>query len=498
MVFYVGISFSEGDIPQSYFLGYGFVFSFFCGYQFPLAADLIGEKESPAAGCLAADFTGAAVGTLATGAILIPLLGIQMAIIFLILVKISSNIIVLFPARADRFMRMTRKEFLKTLGIGLPALLCAGSGLCFGQSKGENIRGEIFRKDAPAKPWKWSVEGFYYTSDGKNVQCQVCPNLCLLEPGDRSVCRSKVNIDGKLYSLAYGNPCSVHVDPIEKKPLNHFYPGTSIFSIATTGCNFRCLNCQNWEISQKKPEEVQFTRTVPAGRGPRVSQEGRAHRLPLRIPRPSLTMSTWLIRPGWAEKQGSRTFSYPTGTSIASLSLSFARSWTVQTSISSLLMIVVYRSLNGGTLQPVLNTLKVLHEQGVWFEITTLVVPTYVEDPEMIKRMCGWILKELGPDYPLHLLRFFPQYRLTRLPPTPVATLEKLREVALGEGLRYVYLGNVPGHQGCNTYCPNCRRILVERNGYLLKQVQLNKGHCKFCNHVIPGRWSRHGHDLRA
>jgi pyruvate formate lyase activating enzyme len=138
----------------------------------------------------------------------------------------------------------------------------------------------------------------------------------------------------------------------------------------------------------------------------------------------------------------------------------------------------------------VLNALQILHEQGVWLEITTLVVPTYVEDPEMIKRMCGWILKELGPDYPLHLLRFFPQYRLTRLPPTPVATLEKLRDVALSEGIHFVYLGNVPGHQGCNTYCPNCRRILVERNGYSLKQVNLNKGHCKYCNHVIPGRWT--------
>jgi pyruvate formate lyase activating enzyme len=146
-----------------------------------------------------------------------------------------------------------------------------------------------------------------------------------------------------------------------------------------------------------------------------------------------------------------------------------------------------YRSLNGGTLKPVLKT---LHEQGVWLEITTLVVPTYAEDPEMIKRMCAWILKELGPDYPLHLLRFYPQYRLTRLPPTPVATLEKLRDLALSEGIHYVYLGNVPGHAGCNTYCPKCRRLLVERNGYFLKQVHLNKGRCKFCNHMIPGRWA--------
>jgi pyruvate formate lyase activating enzyme len=138
----------------------------------------------------------------------------------------------------------------------------------------------------------------------------------------------------------------------------------------------------------------------------------------------------------------------------------------------------------------VLNTLRLLHEQGVWLEITTLVVPTYVEDPEMIRRMCEWILRELGPDCPLHLLRFFPQYRLTRLPATPVATLEKLRDAALSEGIQFVYLGNVPGHQGCNTYCPKCRSVLVERNGYLLKQVNLDGGRCKFCRHVIPGRWA--------
>jgi len=387
-------------------------------------------------------------------------------------------------------MRMTRKEFLKTVGIGLPALLCAGGGLCFGQSRGEDIRGEIFRKDAPAKPWKWSVEGFYYTSDGKNVQCQVCPNLCLLEPGDRSVCRSKVNIDGKLYSLAYGNPCSVHVDPIEKKPLHHFYPGTSVFSIATTGCNLRCLNCQNWEISQKKPEEVQSSELFPRD----VVRES------LRRESPSIAFT-------YSEAITYYEYMVDTarlGREAGLKNVLVSNGYINREPLLELCKVLdganinlksfderLYRSLNGGTLQPVLNTLKILHEQGVWLEITTLVVPTYVEDPEMIKRMCGWILKELGPDYPLHLLRFSPQYRLTRLPPTPVATLEQLREVALGEGLRYVYLGNVPGHQGCHTTCPHCRRLLVERNGYLLKQVHLNKGHCKFCNHVIPGRWSQ-------
>lgn len=156
---------------------------------------------------------------------------------------------------------ITRKEFLKTMALGVSSLFCSSQAYGFfkperGASK--DIRGHIFKNDAPPKPWKWSIEAFYYATDGNEVQCQTCPNRCILSPGDRTICRSKVNINGKLYSLAYGNACAVHIDPIEKKPLFHFYPGTSIFSIATAGCNFRCLNCQNWEISQKRPEDVRM------------------------------------------------------------------------------------------------------------------------------------------------------------------------------------------------------------------------------------------------
>jgi pyruvate formate lyase activating enzyme len=149
----------------------------------------------------------------------------------------------------------------------------------------------------------------------------------------------------------------------------------------------------------------------------------------------------------------------------------------------------IYRSLNGGTLQPVLDTFKTMHREGVWFEMTTLVVPTYVDKPEMIKRMCAWILKELGPNYPLHFLRFFPRYKLTRLPATPIATLEELRGIALKEGIRYVYLGNVPGHEGTQTYCHNCHKILIGRKGYLITKFNLRDGRCKFCGTPIPGRW---------
>ena len=151
----------------------------------------------------------------------------------------------------------------------------------------------------------------------------------------------------------------------------------------------------------------------------------------------------------------------------------------------------VYKCLNGGTLEPVLETFKTLHDQGVWFEMTTLVVPTYVDKPEMIKRMCAWILKNLGPDYPLHFLRFFPQYKLTRLPATPIATLEEFRKIALSQGIRYVYLGNVPGHPGTQTYCHQCKKVIVQRNGYWIREIHIKEGNCTYCNTPIPGRWGR-------
>ncbi|MBW2047410.1 MAG: AmmeMemoRadiSam system radical SAM enzyme [Deltaproteobacteria bacterium] len=387
--------------------------------------------------------------------------------------------------------KITRKEFLKTTLLGASVFLCAGAGYGFPGKRDDragSIRGHVFRGDAPLKPWKWSMEGFYYTKRGSAVRCGVCPNRCLLNPGDRSVCRSKVNIGGKLYSLAYGNPCAVHMDPIEKKPLNHFYPRSLVFSIATTGCNFRCLNCQNWEISQKRPEDVEHMELFPE----QVVQEARRRKAPsiaytyseaitfyeymcdtARLAREA-GLRNVLVSNGYINRRPLiRLCRYLDGANINLKSFDNN----------------IYRSLNGGTLQPVLNTFRTLHHEGVWFEMTTLVVPTYVDRPEMIRRMCGWILKELGPDYPFHLLRFFPQYRLTRLPPTPITTLEELRNIALEEGIRYVYLGNVPGHGGTQTYCHNCKKIVVRRKGYLIEELNIENRRCKFCGTEIPGRW---------
>lgn len=385
-------------------------------------------------------------------------------------------------------MMMTRKEFLSSMCWGASALFCPGVVHGFPGKGPRSIKGHIFKDDAPSKPWKWSIEAFYYASDGANVQCQVCPNRCLLTPGDRSICRSKVNIGGKLYSLAYGNPCSVHVDPIEKKPLNHFYPRSMIFSVATTGCNFRCLNCQNWEISQVRPEEVRHTELFPRD----LVRETKSRKIPSIAYTYSepITFYEYMVDTAKLAKENGLNNVIVSNGYINSDPLKRLCRYIDGANVNlKSFDDKIYLSLNGGTLRPVLNTFKNLHEQGVWFEMTTLVVPTYVDDPDMIKRMCGWILKELGPDYPLHFLRFYPRYKLTRLPPTPIETLEALRNLALKEGIRYVYLGNVPGHEGCHTYCHNCHKLLIARNGYVIGQLNLIQGRCKYCGTPIPGRW---------
>jgi len=388
---------------------------------------------------------------------------------------------------------MTRKEFLKTMGLGASMLFCAGRGYCswaLAGDNGESIKGKIFKNDAPSKPWKWSIEAFHYETEGKDVRCRLCPNLCYLSPGDRGVCRSRVNISGKLYSLSYGDPCSINIDPIEKKPLFHFYPGAAVYSLAAAGCNFRCLNCQNWEISQKRPEDLEHEDLFPADVVKAVKKGGYN-----------------LIAYTYSEPTSFYEYMHDTaklGKEAGFKSVLISNGYINETPLLELARYIeganinlksfddrIYQALNGGTLEPVLNTFKTLHEEGVWFEMTTLAVPTYVEDKEMIKRMCAWILKELGPDNPLHFIRFHPDYKLTRLPSTPVATLEAFRDIAMKEGIRYVYVGNVPGHEGENTYCHNCKKTLIERNGYLLKQMNIENGKCKFCGTLIPGRWAK-------
>jgi pyruvate formate lyase activating enzyme len=377
-----------------------------------------------------------------------------------------------------------------------------------------------FKGDAPkGELWEnwvkrgWAREGRHWEKQGKDVLCQLCANECLLEPESRGRCRNRVNKNGALYTLAYGNPCAVHVDPIEKKPLYHFLPETTAFSIATAGCCLRCLYCQNWEISQAKPEETKD----PAGPEVRAGL-ARLERLSL-SERARLSMFPDDVV-ALAEAARSRSIAYTysePGVFFEYMydSAKLAREhriknvwvtcgylrepgrkelFTVLDAANVTLKSLsekMYRVLNTASLQPVLDTLLMLHREGVWFEVTHLMVPTYTDDLAETEKLCGWLVEKLGPDRPLHLLRFFPQHKLTHLPPTPAQLLLKAREVARKAGLRYVYVGGAPEiRDSGTTYCPNCKEAIIERRYMTVTRSELEKGCCGGCQTKIAGVWS--------
>ncbi len=390
--------------------------------------------------------------------------------------------------------KITRRAFLRS-----SAALCitctplngwTGFVRCAHGAPLADIKGTIFKGDAPARLWKYSKEGmFYQKSYGNRVACLICPNHCELSMGDRSVCRSKVNLGGRLYSIAYGNPCSAVVDPVEKKPLFHFRPRSKAFSIAEAGCNMRCLNCQNWEISQSRPEDVRFSELFPPEAVKAARATGSAS-IAYTFSEPISFYEYMFDTARLARQEGIKNLMITNGY-INSEPLN--KLCTVLDGANVNLKSLsddIYRRLNGGRLDPVLSTLRTLHEKGVHLEITNLLVPGYTDHEDMAKRMCSWILKNVGPDHPLHFLRFFPQYKLDRLPPTPISTLNRFRDIALKEGIRYVYAGNVPGHEANNTFCHSCGRLLIERKGYFTGIYNLEGNRCRFCRQVIPGVWT--------
>jgi pyruvate formate lyase activating enzyme len=271
-------------------------------------------------------------------------------------------------------------------------------------------------------------------------------------------------------------------------------PRIKAFSLATTGCNFRCLNCQNWEISQAKPHEVPYTYSLFPQEVIEAARKSRAESIAYTYSEP-ITFFEYMIDTARLARQAgiynlwvSNGYINPKPLEALCDVLDGA---TINLKAYS---DEIYRGLNGGRLEPVLNTFKILHNSNIHFEIINLVVPGYTDDDEMVRQMCGWILEHIGPDHPLHFLRFFPRYKLDRLPPTPVLTLTRYRELAMQEGIHYVYVGNVARHKGNNTYCHNCKNLLIERQGYFISVENLAAGKCKFCNTVIPGVW--HGNDV--
>jgi pyruvate formate lyase activating enzyme len=296
----------------------------------------------------------------------------------------------------------------------------------------------------------------------KTVRCLLCAQSCLIGDGGRGKCRVRFNAGGELRTLSYGRPISVHVDPIEKKPLYHFLPGRTAYSLSTAGCPLRCKFCQNWEISQARPEDHDLT-MVPPER---------------------------IVRAAIGRKAPVIAFTYNEPTVFTEYLTDIARLARPR-KIRSVLVSCGFMNEDPLTeMCEVLDAIKIAVELGVLVGITNLIVPTLNDDLNLIGEMCGWIKSTLGPDVPLHFSRFHPQYRLQKLPPTPLETLRRAHRIALDHGLRYVYTGNVPHDETSNTFCPRCRLLLIARLGYFVKVNRVSDGRCPQCGFAIAGIWT--------
>jgi pyruvate formate lyase activating enzyme len=375
---------------------------------------------------------------------------------------------------------ITRKEFLGrclrcSLGVSLAptTAMAAAGGL-----EGEPRRG--FVRPWPARHHRLLEKGL--------VRCELCPHLCLLGPGQRGSCGVRQNRDGRFETLVYGNPCAVHIDPIEKKPLLHFLPGSRSYSVATAGCNLHCKNCQNWEISQRRPEETNNIDLQPEDLVTEAIQS-QCRSIAYTYSEPNVFYEYVMDTAVLARERGLKNVLVTAGYINPIPQKELCQVVDAANVDLKGFTEAFYGDVCAGRLKPVLDALILYKQEEVWLEVTNLVLPTLNDDPRQIRKMCLWMRDNLGDEVPLHFSRFAPRYKLRNLPPTPVETLEHARETALEVGLRYVYVGNVPGHRSETTRCPQCGQVLIGRTGYVINELHLNGGCCQFCGQEIPGVW---------
>ena len=377
---------------------------------------------------------------------------------------------------------INKRQFVKYTLAGIGGIACTPINSLFGKNPVSTI------VNPPEKLWKWSREAMYYTATPRGLKCLRCPNECTIKEGELGDCHNHLTYNGKLYTIAYGNPCAVHIDPIEKKPLLHFLPESSAFSIATAGCNLACLNCQNWSISQKSPRETRNFDLMP-DKVIEAAIESDCESIAYTYSEPitfyEYTYDTAIL----ARNAGIKNVLVSAGYINEEPMRKLARVIDAANIDLKSFKDSIYLKLNAGKLEPVLRTLKILNEEGVWLEITNLIIPGWTDDFDMIREMCDWLYKNGFADNPLHFSRFQPLYKLTQLPPTPLSTLTKAREIALDSGIKYVYIGNIPGTEAENTFCPGCNKILMKRRGYRILSNHVINGKCEYCSEPIAGVW---------
>jgi pyruvate formate lyase activating enzyme len=375
---------------------------------------------------------------------------------------------------------ITRQEFLgRCLRCSLGLSLVPAAALAAGRdSGGRPEKGLIRRRQA-----------LHYTlmPDGR-AQCQLCPHQCVIGKEQRGSCGVRELRDGRLDTLVYGNPCAVHVDPIEKKPLLHFLPASYSYSVATAGCNLHCKNCQNWEISQQRPEETYNVLLSPQDLVDEAVRSG-CQSIAYTYSDPDIFFEYAQDTAVLAREQGLKNVLVTAGYINPIPQREFCQTMDAANVDLKGFTEAFYRDVCSARLQPVLDALVLYREQGVWLEVTHLIIPTLNDDLSLIRPMCEWLRDNLGEDVPVHFSRFQPRYQLKNLPPTPVEILEQARQIALETGLQYAYVGNIPGHSGESSYCPRCGRVVIGRIGYSITQMNLQDGCCQSCGQKIAGVW---------
>jgi len=334
---------------------------------------------------------------------------------------------------------------------------------------------------APARFWSPQAENA--------VQCELCFRNCTIAEGERGYCRVRENRDGRLYTLVYGRPAGFDFAPVEKEPLYHVLPGHGNVGVFTAGCNFRCSFCHNWHVATKSPEEVRSHRLSPEEVVDKALENG-VRSMSFTINEPTVFYEYMYDTAVLAQEKGLLTLFHTNGAMNPEPLRKLLRHMDAVCVDLKGFTAEFYRETSFSQLEPVLDTLEVVDESGVWFEIVNLLIPTLNDDPEQTREMCRWIRENLGEEVPVHFNRFSPAYELTELPSTPVDTLEQARRIALEEGLRYVYIGNVPGHPANSTYCAGCNEKVIGRTGFTVTEVNLDEGRCGSCGRELPGMWN--------
>jgi len=332
------------------------------------------------------------------------------------------------------------------------------------------------------------VESPFYNVTKKGVRCLICPHSCLLSEGMTGTCRTHGVQNGKLVTTAYGNPCSLNVDPVEKKPLYHFLPSSRCYSIAIEGCNLSCLNCQNSVISQQHPRSNLLMDTS-ADKIVHGALSSGCKSIAFTYTEPISWIEFTMDTARFAKSNGLNNILVTNGYCNPGPGRALSEVITAANIDLKAFSDDIYLKLTGGHLKPVLKFLEILKREGVWIEITNLLIPGWTDNLWMIKEMCNWLYKNGFEDNPLHFSRFYPCYKLNEVRQTPVEILRQARFIALEAGLRYIYIGNVQGHESADTYCPSCHERVIERDVFSVISNSLIDGRCPNCQYIQPGIW---------